>query len=88
MIFGINLSTVNIGLMKCERVHWQEAEERRKDFNIVLIRQDKKFFLSKLFKVIQDAVSLILHYRTMYQFRTISSSTFVTSDVQSIYTPS
>ena len=27
---------------------WHEAEETRKDFNIVLIRQDKKFFISEL----------------------------------------
>ena len=32
-------------LMKCGRVQRQEAEEKRKDFNIVLIRQDKKFSL-------------------------------------------
>ena len=30
----------------------------------------------------------ILHYRTMSLFWTVSSSTFVMSDVQSIYTPS
>ena len=36
----------------------------KKRFNIVLTRQDKKFFISELFKVIQDA-TLILHYRTM-----------------------
>ena len=30
-------------------------------------------------------IPLILHSRTMCQFRTISSSTFITSDVQSIY---
>ena len=57
IIFGTNLCTLNIGLMKCGRVPWQEAEETRKDFNIVLILQDKKFFTSELFKVIQDAVS-------------------------------
>ena len=39
-------------------------EVRRKDFNIVLIHQDMKFFVSELFKVIQDAIPLILHYRT------------------------
>ena len=60
----------------------------KKDFNTVLTRQDKKFFISELFKVIQDAIPLILHYRTMCQFRTISSSTFITWDVQSVYTPS
>ena len=27
-----------------------------------MIHQDKKFFVSELFKVIQDAISLILHY--------------------------
>ena len=49
MIFGTNLSTLNIGLMMCGRA-------------------DKKFFTSELFKVIQDAFPLILHYRTMYEF--------------------
>ena len=58
MIFGINLSTLNIGLMMYGRARWQEAEATRKDFNIVLIRQDKKFFTSELFKVIQDAITL------------------------------
>ena len=37
----------------------------------MLIRQDKKFFISELFKVIQDPIPLILHCRTMCQFRTI-----------------
>ena len=32
--------------VKCG-VQWQEAEEARKDFNIVLTRQDKKFFISR-----------------------------------------
>ena len=72
----MNLSTLDIGLMKCGRVEWQEAEATRKDFNVVLIRQDKKLFISELFKVIQDAIPLILHYKTTCQFRTISSSTF------------
>ena len=43
MIFGTNLRTLSIGLMKCGRVKWQEAEATRKVFNIVLTRQDKKF---------------------------------------------
>ena len=65
MIFGINLSTLNIGLMMYGRARWQEAEASRKYYNTVLIRQDKKFFISELFKVIQDAIPLILHCRTM-----------------------
>ena len=60
-----NLSTLNIGLMICGRARWQKAEETRKDFNIVVIHQDKKFFISDHFKVIQDVALLILHYRTM-----------------------
>ena len=88
MIFGTNLRILDICLMICGRERWQEAEVTRKDFNIVLTRQGKKFFISELFKVIQDAIPLILHKRTMYLFRTISSSTFIKSDVQSIYTPS
>ena len=88
MIFGTNLSTLKIGLMKCGRAKWQEAEATRKNFNIVMTRQDKKFFISEPFKVIQDAIPLILHFRTMCEFPTISSSTFIILDVQSVYTPS
>ena len=47
------MCTLNIGLMKCGRARWQEAEATIKDFNIVLTRQDKKFFTFELFKVIQ-----------------------------------
>ena len=39
--------------------------KQEKIFNTVLTRQDKKFFISELFKVIQDAIPLTLHYRTM-----------------------
>ena len=47
-----------------------------------------QFFISELFKVIQEAIPLILHYRSMCLFRTISSGTFIILDVQSICTPS
>ena len=40
MIFGTNLSTLNIGLLKYGRPRWQQAEATRKDFNAVLIRQE------------------------------------------------
>ena len=38
----------------------------KKYFNVVLIHHVKKFFISELFKVIQDAISLIFHYKTVY----------------------
>ena len=41
------MSTLNIGLMMYGRARWQEAEATRKDFNILLTRQDKKFFISR-----------------------------------------
>ena len=88
MIFEMILRTLIVGLMMYGRARWHEAEATRKDDNTVLIRQDKKFFTSELCKVIQDAIPLILHFRTMCQFRTISSSTFIMLDVQSVYTPS
>ena len=78
---------VTIGLTKSGRAAWQEEEDTRKDFSIVLILQEQ-FCTSELSKVIQDAISLILHYKTMSLFRTVSSSTFSTSDVQSIFIPS
>ena len=43
MIFGTNLSTLNIGLMMYGKARWQEAEATRKYLNTALIRQDKKF---------------------------------------------
>ena len=55
---------VIIGLTKGGRKAWQEEEETRKDTSIVLIHQEQSC-TSELFKVIQDAVSLILLYRTM-----------------------
>ena len=72
---------------KVEERHGQEEEDTRKDFSIVLILQEQ-FCTSELSKVIQDAALLILHCRTMSLFRTVSSSTFITSDVQSMYVPS
>ena len=69
-IFRNIFSIVIIGLTTSGRKAWQEAGETRKDFNIVLIHQDKKFFISELSKVIQDAILWIPHCRTMHLFRT------------------
>ena len=59
-----NISCIAIiGLTKSGRAAWQEEEEKRTD----LILQEQ-FCTSELFKVVQDAVFLILHYRTMLFF--------------------
>ena len=78
---------VIIGQTTSGRKAWQEEEDTRKDFSIVLILQEQSW-TSELFKAIQDAISLILLYRTMLLFRAASSSTFIMSDVQSICIPS
>ena len=43
---------------------WQKAEDTREDSSTVLMLQEL-LFISELFKDIQDAILLILHYRTM-----------------------
>ena len=55
---------VIIGLTKGGRKAWQKDEETRKDTSSVLSLQEQSC-TSELFKAIQDAVSLILRYRTM-----------------------
>ena len=59
-----DMCILDICLMKSGRASWQEEEETRKNISIVLIFQEN-FFTSELFKVIQDAILLILHYRTL-----------------------
>ena len=49
---------------KWKSIMAREEEETRKYFSIVLILEEK-FSTSELFKVIQDAILLILHYRTL-----------------------
>ena len=65
---------------------WQE-EGTRKDTSTVLILQEQ-LCISEFFKDIQDTILLTLLHRTMWLFRTTSSSTFIMPDVQSIYIPS
>ena len=81
------LSTLSVGPMKSWRAQRHEAEETGKDFSFVPMLQEK-LFTSELFKVIQDAILLILHYRTMSLIQTVSSSTFITLDVKSMNIPS
>ena len=83
-----NISHIALtGLTVSGRKAWQEEEETRKDSSTALILQEQSC-ISELFKVIQEAILLILLCRTMFLFRATSSSTFIMSDVQSIYIPS
>ena len=61
---SISTNTVFIGLMIVGKYAWQQEEERKGDISTVLIFQEVLF--SDLFKDIQDAISLILRYRTMW----------------------
>ena len=53
-----------IGLIANGKYAWQEEEETRKRSSTVLILPEQ-LCISELFKDIQDAILLILHYRTM-----------------------
>ena len=63
-IFRVSSHTLLIGLTVGGKYAWQEEEERRKDSSTVLMLQEQ-LFISELFGDIQDAILLILHYRTM-----------------------
>ena len=66
---------------------WQKEEETKRS-QYCIDSSGQEFFISQFFMAIQDAVSLILFYRTTLLIRANSSSTFFISDVQSIYIPS
>ena len=68
--------------MKSGRVQWQEAEETRKDFNIVLIRQDKKFFYLRALQGHSGRNLIDPSLQDNVLIPNDSSSTFITSDVQ------
>ena len=65
IIFRNISRVVLIGLTTSGRKAWQEEEETRKDTSIVLIHQEQSC-ISELFKVIQDAILLILLFKTMF----------------------
>ena len=70
MIFKNFLCFVIIGLTKSGRAAWQEKKDTKKhccaDFQ-------EQFCTSELSKVIQDAILLVYHYRTMSSFQMFSS---------------
>ena len=55
----------------------------KENISAVLMIQDQ-LFISELFKDIQVAILLVLHYKTMMLFRATSSSTFTILDVRVI----
>ena len=71
---------LNSGQMKNGRAQCEKEEETRKDFNIVLIHQEKKFLITELFQG-QSGRSLIdpSLQDNVFNSGTISSSTFITS---------
>ena len=63
-IFRVSSHTLLIGLTVGGKYAWQEEEEQKEDSSTVLVILEQ-LFISELFKDIQDAILLILHYRTM-----------------------
>ena len=57
-IFRVNFHKFLIGLTIDGKYVWQQDEEQKGDISTALM-------FSELFKDIQDAILLILHYRTM-----------------------
>ena len=53
-----------IGLMIVGKHAWLQEEEQKGDSSTVLMIQEQ-LFISELIKDIQDAILLILHYKTM-----------------------
>ena len=82
-ISRISSHTLFIGLIGSEKYAWQEEEEIREDSSTLLVLQEQ-LCISELFRDIQDAILLILRYRTMWKIRATSSSTYIMSDVLSI----
>ena len=88
IIFGTNLSTLNIGLMKSGRVKWQERGGIKKRLQYCTDPSGQETLYLRALQGHSERNPMDPYHRTMYEFRTISSSTFSTSDVQSIYIPS
>ena len=63
-IFEVIIHKYSIGLMIDGKLVWLQEEDRNEDISIVLIIREQ-FSTSALFKVILEAISLILRYRTM-----------------------
>ena len=63
-IFEVIIHKYIIGLMIDGKLVWLQEEVRNEDISIALIIREQ-FFTSVLFKVILEAISLILRYRTM-----------------------
>ena len=63
VIFRINFQRYLVGRTIVGKHAWQQEEGQKGDISTALLFQEK--LISELFKDIQDAISLILHYRTM-----------------------
>ena len=83
-IFRVSSHTLLIGLTVGGKYAWQEEEETKEGSSTVLMLQEQ-LFISELFRDIQDAILVILHYRTMLLLRATSSSIFSMLDVHSIF---
>ena len=83
-IFEVIIHKYIIGLMIDGKFVWLQDEDRNENINIAMIIR-KQFFTSVFFKVILEAISLIVRYKTTCWLELEYSLTFTTSDAHSIF---
>ena len=71
-----SISTFFFGRQIVGKHAWQQEVEQKGEISTALIFQEQ-LFISELFKVILNAISLIFHSRTMWSFRVDSSNIFI-----------
>ena len=62
-IFRVNDHSLFVGLMVDSKHAWQQETQEGDSSTALMIQV--QLFISELFKDIQDAILLVLHYRTM-----------------------
>ena len=84
-IFGINFQQNQLLVGWSFESMLGSRRRSEKEISVLHWRFRNNCFISELLKDIQDAISLILHYRTMWWFSADSSDIFTTLDVRLIF---
>ena len=88
MIFGINFEYSQYWSDDVWKSKMAGDGGNKKRFQYCTDPSGQEIFYLRALQGHSNVILLILHYRTICSFRTISSSTFIILDVQSVYTSS